>query len=98
MLSCNSCYKNTSLNRGHVVVYRVHRLLFFPLNFDLLNHTFGFDSGEGIMVINGTGDILEGKGMLDMDMLCHQIRTRACTQQLQLPGFLNLGVSASGVS
>jgi hypothetical protein len=57
-----------------------------------LNNNCGFDSGEGIMVISGMGGILEGKDMLDMDMLCHQIRTQACTLQLQLPGCLNLGV------
>ena len=48
------------------------------------------------MVISGMGGILEGRDMLDMDldmdMLCHQIRTQACTLQLQLPGCLNSGV------
>ena len=43
------------------------------------------------MVINGTGDILEGKGMLGMDMLCHQIKNQACMLPLQLPALLNLG-------
>jgi hypothetical protein len=73
------------------VIYRVIHHLFFPLQFDFLNLICGFDSGEGIMVINGTGDILEGKAMPGMDMLCHQIRTQACTLQLQLLGLLNLG-------
>ena len=43
------------------------------------------------MVINGKGHILEGKDMPGMDMVCHQIRTQACTLQLQLLGLRNLG-------